>query len=97
MILNTINKSDISSTSLLACLATMANEDALLLLEDGVYAAQSASVLPSMIPAGVTLHVLQEDLAARGISDRISPDFIRVDYREFVSLALQCDKIVSWN
>jgi tRNA 2-thiouridine synthesizing protein B len=97
MILNTFNKNDIRSTSLLCCLATMSAGDALLLLEDGVYAALAHTGLLSAIPAGVTLYVLQEDLAARGISDKIYSDFIRVDYREFVALTLQCSKTVNWN
>jgi tRNA 2-thiouridine synthesizing protein B len=97
MILNTFNKNDIRSTSLLCCLATIAANDALLLFADGVYAALPQSGLLQAVPAGVTLYVLQEDLAARGISDKIGPDFNRIDYMEFVALTLQFSKTVNWN
>jgi tRNA 2-thiouridine synthesizing protein B len=97
MILNTYNKNDITSTSLAACLATIGASDALLLLEDGVYAALPSAGLLTRMPEGVRLYVLQEDLAARGISDRICPDFNRIDYREFVALTLQYSKLVNWN
>jgi len=70
--------------------------DAVLLIEDGVYAAQEGQ--PQLtVPAGVSLHVLTPDLAARGISARIRPEFCSVDHAGFVGLSLAHAKVINWN
>jgi len=70
--------------------------DAVLLIEDAVYVAQEGQ--PQLtVPAGVSLHVLTPDLAARGISARIRPSFARVGYAGFVELSLSHAKVVNWS
>lgn len=97
MILHTFNKSPSHSPDLLqSCLLALLPGDSLLLIEDGVYAALGA-IAPPQLPANVRLYLLSEDLAARGISARIPPEFSRVDYQGFVSLCLQHAKVVNWN
>lgn len=77
-------------------LQLLAAGDAVLLLEEAVYAAQQ--VLPPLpVPAGVTLHVLAADLAARGIAARIRPDFCSIDHAGFVDLSLAHAKVINWN
>jgi len=76
-----------------ARLQLLAAGDAVLLLEDAVYAAQTA--LP--LPAGVALYVLAADLAARGISASIRPNSCFVDYAGFVDLSLAHDKVINWS
>lgn len=96
--LYTCNKAD---THILATLLPLLNaDDALLLLENGVYAALDTAqgqALFAALPATVARHVLTEDLAARGISDRIQPAFSSVDYAGFVALSLAHAQVVNWN
>lgn len=97
MILHTFNKSPSHSPTLLqTCLLALAPGDSLLFIEDGVYAALDARMRAN-IPPNVPLFLLSEDLAARGISARIAPEFSRVDYQGFVRLCLQHAKVINWN
>ena len=96
--LYTCNKAEACTLAVLLPLLTA--DDALLLIEDGVYAALDtahARELLALLPATVARHVLAEDLAARGISDRIQPVFSSVDYAGFVVLSLAHAKVVNWN
>lgn len=95
MILHTLNKASLKVLSY-DCLSLLSPGDSLLLLEDGVYAALPDAP-PLTLPEGVRLYVLAEDLAARGISDRIPPAFTRVDYAGFVALCLAHVKVINWS
>ncbi len=97
MVLHVINK---MTTSLWRdCVATLNAGDALLLTEDAVFAAvqghehqhflQQLQCLPRV-------YALVEDLAARGISARISPAFVSITYGDFVALSLEHTKVVNW-
>ena len=66
------------------CLALMTDDDALLLIEDGVYAARHSPQAPG------TLH-------ARGLVNRIDPAFHVVSHDGFVSLVEQYQPIVTWS
>lgn len=92
--LHVINKTDASLWR--TCAAALGSGDALLLIEDAVYAALPAESVVAQIPAGVQLCALAEDLAARGISARIRPGFSRASYNDFVALSLAHDRVVSW-
>jgi tRNA 2-thiouridine synthesizing protein B len=97
MTLHTFNKSPAQGAAMLAqCLLALAPGDSLLFIEDAVYAALAGG-LPDTLPQDVRLYVLSEDLAARGISARIRPEFSRVDYQGFVALCLQHARVVNWN
>jgi tRNA 2-thiouridine synthesizing protein B len=98
MTLHTLNKH--RSDLMQLCVSALAPEDSLLLLEDGVYAAlggTDSQFEMTRLPAGVKLYALVEDLVARGISQKIPDVFIRISYRDFVSLSLTCSKVVNWN
>lgn len=101
MTLHTWNKSlDAGEARLHACLRMLAPGDSLLLLEEGVYVAlqlQEGMHIRKMIPAGVTLHALVPDLAARGISARIPAGISGIGYADFVQLCLTHDRVVNWN
>lgn len=104
--LHIVNKSSLNSNALASCLAVATPGDYLLLIEDGVY-----SVLdPSWLQAPVQIHVLVEDLHARGLGLRAErPDaegtdaanldarINRVDYPGFVALVCRCARTVSWS
>ncbi|GBE57539.1 protein TusB [bacterium BMS3Abin01] len=71
----------------------------ILLFEDGVYAAIAGAAFESRIKKIMGDHevyVLKEDLAARGIADRMVDGVKEVDYAGFVDLAEQ-NKTVSWS
>lgn len=100
MTLHTWNKAESHSVTLTSCLATLGSGDVLLLLEDGVYAALDQDFLLHFAVcrrAGARLCALAEDLAARGISARISPVADVVGYTGFVALSLQHQQVVNWS
>lgn len=95
MLLFTCNK---DGPALNDCLRQLQPGDSLLLLEDAVYAALAGREADNTPPlAGVTLYVLEEDLAARGISDKIQRGFSTVSYSAFVELCLAHTQVVNWN
>lgn len=99
-ILHTVNKSPFEKSSLDSCL-TMAKEgSAVLLIEDGVFAAlKGAAKEPQMKEAAakVKLYVLGPDLKARGMNEeRVMEGVEVVDYAGFVDLAASYDKVNAW-
>ena len=97
MILHTVNKSPLNSPCLNSCLRTIAQNDALLLMEDVVYGAvEHFSALLVSIPEGVPVFVLQADLLARGLQERLNPSVQVVDDEGFVDLCCQYSKTQSW-
>lgn len=96
MTLHTWNKADTNLASFRLCLASCRPGDALLLIEDGVYAATCPTLAAFAEPAELRLFALAGDLAARGISARIPAFLTPVDYGEFVALSVQHARVVSW-
>ena len=83
MILHTLNK----TSALAKCSNLIAEDDLMLLMEDGVYLALQG------VDEGFAL---KADVEARGIADRM-PEGIRViDYDGFVSLTAEADKVCAW-
>jgi tRNA 2-thiouridine synthesizing protein B len=98
--LHTWNKAEAQAEALALCLATLAPGDALLLLEDAVYLTDATGIAALRAkmthPDATSLYALAPDLAARGISARISPLVHVVEYPDFVALSLQHARVVSW-
>jgi tRNA 2-thiouridine synthesizing protein B len=73
---------------------------ALLLIENGVYAAircEANSLILGGLPDDVRFFVLGSDLAARGISENeLDARFISTDYAGFVDLVEQYPSAQSW-
>lgn len=67
--------------------------DALLLLQDGVFAAFDE--VPSL-PAGVVGHVLMSDVLRRGLDPQRIRGFVAVDEAGFVALAARLSRQVCW-
>lgn len=79
-------------TKLNQALSYMAEQDAVLLIEDAVILTTSEQAeLPDL-----KLYVLEEDLIARGLQEQIVDGWQLVDYPQFVELTLSFDKSVSW-
>ncbi len=98
--LNIVNKSPFEKRSLDQCLARINEGDALLLIEDAtVVAASGTAYTEQLTSAGKSgaLYVLQPDLEARGFADKPLVDgFNAVDYKGFVALAAEYDRVHSW-
>ncbi|MFP4061848.1 MAG: sulfurtransferase complex subunit TusB [Halochromatium sp.] len=98
--LHTVNKSPFEKTSLAACLDHASPGAAVLLIEDGVYAALTRTSVEGRVKSAldsVKVYALGPDLQARGLSeDRIIPGISVVDYAGFVDLAAEHDKVQAW-
>lgn len=97
--LHTVNKSPFEKSSLESCLSHALDGSAVLLVEDGVYAATKGTTVEAKVKgaSGIKLYVLGPDLKARGLSaDRLIDGIQVVDYSGFVDLAAEHDKVVAW-
>ncbi len=98
MTLHVINKTDAALWQLL--LNAVMPADAVLLIEDAVYAALPGYPLVTDLLAtypALQFHVLADDLAARGISAKIRPGFACVTCSEFVALTIDHARVVNWH
>ena len=89
MTLHIVNQSPYSGSALGDCLETFTDGDALLLIEDGAYAAAGQQNLP-----GSNIYCLKADAEARGIS--IKSPIEGIDETRWVSLCTEHNPIVSW-
>ena len=99
MILHTVNKSPSQSNCLSSCLRVAPQDGALLLLEDGVYAATQNTETSDLISTALInrkVFALTSDVKARGLLERLIPGIDLVDYQGFVKLTEQYDTVQSW-
>ena len=98
--LNIVNKSPFEKRSLDQCLARISDGDGLLLIEDAVVAAVNGTILEKeLVACGKSnpLYVLQPDLEARGFeSGKLVAGCKAVDYKGFVTLVTEHDRVHSW-
>jgi len=98
MILHLVSRSPFADSALEECLGCMGEEDALLLLQDAVIAAAHSHVWTQRLARlSPRVHVLHEDLEARGLASALAEGFAKVDYPGFVQLTVQADVVCSWN
>ena len=97
--LHIVNRSPYQSRSIEQCLNQLQPNDALLLIEDAVYAALKNSRWQSSLAASsAKLYVLKSDLMARGLTDKpLSETIKQVDYSGFVELTENHTPIHSWS
>ncbi len=97
MILHTINKSS-PSQALPLCLRFAAPGDIVLLLEDGVCQAVVGSSTCRQLLAAEALRIvaIEEDITCRGLDGKLPPAVEVIDYKGFVDLCCECDKVQSW-
>jgi tRNA 2-thiouridine synthesizing protein B len=99
-ILHTVNKSPFEKSTFRSCLDHAKSGDAVLLIEDGVYAATKGTTAQSLIAARngeLALYALGADLEARGISEASLIQGISVvDYGGFVDLVTKHDVSQAW-
>lgn len=97
--LHIVNKSPFQTSTLETCLRMAQAGNALLLIEDGVYAATvGSSAQASVRRACATLKVyaLRPDLDARGMTDKLMDGVTLVDYDGFVDLTVAYKTSHSW-
>lgn len=97
--LHTVNKSPFEHKALETCLRFARQGSAVLLIEDGVYAAaKDTAVSPSIQEAlkTVQIYVLKPDVEARGMQNRVMDGVRLVDYGGFVDLVVEHDAVQSW-
>ena len=71
-----------------SCLEVATDEDAILLIEDGVYLAA--------FEVSRAVFILADDAHVRGLGDRLPQHAKFVDYDGFVRLAVDHNPIVTW-
>ncbi len=98
--LHTVNKSPFEKNSLDACLRLAKPGSALLLIEDGVYAAMKGTTVEERVKAAAQdkkVYALGPDIKARGLdADQVIDGVTVVDYGGFVDLAADSDKVQAW-
>jgi len=97
--LHVINKSPLTNNSLESCLRVAHSGGDILLIEDAVYAATTGNTFEGKILEAIgrfKIYVLQPDLEARGLSDRIITGVLPVDYGGFVDLTTANNNCQSW-
>jgi len=95
--LHIINKSPYDRPALDSVLKT--GEGAILLIEDGVYAAVKGGAVEAKIKTALgkfKIYALTPDIDARGIADRVIDGVTQVDYAGFVDLVTENKTSQSW-
>ncbi|MGE5547101.1 MAG: sulfurtransferase complex subunit TusB [Solirubrobacterales bacterium] len=99
-ILHTVNKSPFERSNLDSCLKHATAGDAILLLEDAVYAAAKGNAFSSRMADAAKqfkVFVLGPDLQARGVdAGSVVEGISVVDYGTFVDLAADNSAVQAW-
>jgi len=100
MLLHTVNKSPFDKSSLESCLKHAKAGSKVLLIEDGVYGALKGTAvsdkLQQAIGSDIAVYVLEPDVKARGIADKLMDGINLVNYEGFVDLVVEQDKVQAW-
>lgn len=91
--LHLVNRSPFSSRILESLDKALAEGDAVLLMEDGVYGVLSEALAP--LDGRARLYALEEDCLARGL-ETFDQGVERVDIGGFVRLSAECQRTLAW-
>jgi tRNA 2-thiouridine synthesizing protein B len=97
--LHIVNKSPSQTRTLESCLRMSQDGQALLLIEDGVYAATTRSPAAAALREAtqrLKVYALQPDLEARGVHTAVIEGVTLVDYGGFVDLVAEHTTSHSW-
>jgi tRNA 2-thiouridine synthesizing protein B len=97
--LHIVNKSPLERNTLDSCLAAAQPGAAVLLIEDGVYAATRGNSVETKLCAALAnleIYVLAPDLEARGMAQALTEGVKPIDYAGFVELVVQHKNCQSW-
>ena len=98
-LLHTVNKSPFGNGTLQTCLKFARQGSAVLLIEDGVYAAARDSAVSKQVQEAlksVPIYALKPDVEARGLQTRVMDGVRLVDYGGFVDLVVEHNAVQSW-
>ena len=97
--LHIVNKSPFHTSTLDTCLRMAQPGHAVLLIEDGIYAATAGSAMEARLRdacSTLKIYALQPDMDARGVTGQLMDGITLVDYGGFVDLALEYKTTHSW-
>ncbi len=97
--LHIVNKSPLERNALDSCLAAAQPGAAVLLIEDGVYAATRGNAAESKLRSAserLEIYVLAPDLEARGMAPALAESVKPIDYAGFVDLVVKHKNCQSW-
>ncbi|AIJ07915.1 MULTISPECIES: sulfurtransferase complex subunit TusB [Edwardsiella] len=95
--LHTLTRSPQGGVDFTALAALVRPGDALVLLQDGVLCALTGSAgLTALSALPVALHVLREDVLARGLTAYVAPACQLIGYSEFVALSEAHPRQMAW-
>ena len=97
--LHTVNKSPFEHRALESCLKFARRGSAVLLIEDGVYAAARDTAVSQQVQdalKSVSVYALKPDVEARGMQHRVMDGVRLVDYEGFVDLVVEHNAVQSW-
>lgn len=97
--LHIVNKSHTQTSSLQSCLRLAQPGAALLLIEDGIYAATVAGAASAGLAEALKtlkVYALQPDVQARGMAGKLVDGVTPVDYAGFVDLVAEHTTNQSW-
>jgi tRNA 2-thiouridine synthesizing protein B len=97
--LHTVNKSPFERNTLKSCLAYAKPGSAVLLIEDGVYAALAGTATSDMVQkamAQVSVYALGPDVEARGVAKQVIDGVKVIDYAGFVDLVVDHPNTQAW-
>ncbi len=100
MILHTINKSPYTHNSLQTCSQFCAEGDAIILLEDGVYAITHPGV-STLLDEKFRVYAIEADVLARGLQKKTyqptgDNSVILITYDRFVEICVEFPKQKNW-
>ena len=99
-ILHTVNKSPFEKNNLESCLRYAKSGSAVLLIEDGIYAALKETRFEEEVISAMkelNFYCLDADIKARGFTaTKIIEGIKMVDYAGFVDLTVEYDKVQAW-
>ena len=96
--LHLLSHSPFADSRLSSCLHLLGDGDGLLLSGDAVYALQPGTAqrqVLELLPEGIALFALNEDIAARGLED-LPEHLQQVDYPAFVELCCRYARTNAW-
>ena len=97
--LHTVNKSPFDHSAFETCLKFARPGSAVLLIEDGVYAAARDTAVSKEVQEAlksVSIYALKPDVEARGMQNRVMDGVRLVDYGGFVDLVVEHNAVQSW-
>ena len=97
--LHTVNKSPFEHKALETCLKFARQGSVVLLIEDGVYAAATGTIVSKQVQEALktlSIYALKPDVEARGMKNRTIDGVRLVDYGGFVDLVVEHNAVQSW-